>query len=53
MFRGTDLGGAKTTPIRSLEAGPLFFECWVEEGKAKDLLKESMSARENTQSSAS
>ncbi|KAI1143116.1 DNA-binding protein [Hypoxylon sp. FL0543] len=32
---GQDVGGAKTTPLRSVEAGPLFFECWVEEGKAK------------------
>lgn len=20
------------TPLRSVEAGPLFFECWIEEG---------------------
>ncbi len=33
--RGRDIGGAGTTPVRSVEAGPLFFECWVEEGKAK------------------
>ncbi|KXJ95129.1 DNA-binding protein [Microdochium bolleyi] len=32
---GTDVGGARTTPIRAIEAGPLFFECWIEEGKAK------------------
>ncbi|RYP18708.1 hypothetical protein DL767_009782 [Monosporascus sp. MG133] len=32
---GEDIGGAKTTPLRAVEAGPLFFECWVEEGKAK------------------
>ncbi|KAI0017608.1 DNA-binding protein [Xylariomycetidae sp. FL0641] len=32
---GEDVGGAKTTPLRAIEAGPLFFECWVEEGKAK------------------
>ncbi|ORY58177.1 HORMA domain-containing protein [Pseudomassariella vexata] len=32
---GKDVGGAKTTPLRAIEAGPLFFECWVEEGKAK------------------
>ncbi|KLU82617.1 hypothetical protein MAPG_01688 [Magnaporthiopsis poae ATCC 64411] len=35
---GRDLGGAKTTAVRSVEAGPLFFECWVEEGKVKDRL---------------
>ncbi|CAJ2502054.1 Uu.00g049070.m01.CDS01 [Anthostomella pinea] len=33
---GEDVGGAKTTPLRAVEAGPLFFECWVEEGKAKE-----------------
>ncbi|KAK9771245.1 putative HORMA domain-containing protein [Seiridium cardinale] len=32
---GKDVGGAKTTPIRSVTAGPLWFECWVEEGEAK------------------
>ncbi|KAI1640094.1 DNA-binding protein [Biscogniauxia mediterranea] len=32
---GEDVGGAKTTPLRIVEVGPLFFECWVEEGKAK------------------
>ncbi|KAI5922534.1 DNA-binding protein [Camillea tinctor] len=32
---GEDIGGAKTTPLRIVEVGPLFFECWVEEGKAK------------------
>ncbi|KAK0715506.1 DNA-binding protein [Lasiosphaeris hirsuta] len=35
---GSDMGGAKATPIRSVEAGPMFFECWVEEGKAKEAL---------------
>ncbi|KAF7536747.1 hypothetical protein G7054_g4285 [Neopestalotiopsis clavispora] len=32
---GADVGGAQTMPIRSVEVGPLFFECWVEEGKVK------------------
>ncbi|KAI1169900.1 HORMA domain-containing protein [Nemania sp. FL0916] len=32
---GKDVGGAKTTPLRAIEAGPLLFECWVEESKAK------------------
>ncbi|KAM7200570.1 DNA-binding HORMA [Rhypophila sp. PSN 637] len=36
--QGDDLGGAKTTPIRSVGAGPLYFECWLEEGKAKEVL---------------
>ncbi|KAI0380148.1 DNA-binding protein [Hypomontagnella monticulosa] len=33
---GEDVGGARTTPLRAVEAGPLFFECWVEEGKARE-----------------
>lgn len=37
--RGHDAHDATTTPIRSLEAGPLFLECWVEEGRAKDALR--------------
>ncbi|KAF2856351.1 DNA-binding protein [Plenodomus tracheiphilus IPT5] len=32
---GSDLGGVKVTPIRSVEAGVFRFETWVEEGKAK------------------
>ncbi|KAH7150484.1 HORMA domain-containing protein [Dactylonectria estremocensis] len=30
--QGSSLGGASTMPIRSVRAGPLFFECWVEQG---------------------
>ena len=32
---GEDLGGARVTPIRSVEAGVFRFETWIEEGKAK------------------
>jgi hypothetical protein len=32
---GADVGGAQTTAIRTVRAGPLFFECWVEEGASK------------------
>ncbi|KAF2189575.1 DNA-binding protein [Zopfia rhizophila CBS 207.26] len=32
---GEDLGGVRTTPIRSVEAGVFRFETWVEEAKAK------------------
>jgi mitotic spindle assembly checkpoint protein MAD2B len=32
---GEDVGGVRTTPIRSVQAGPLFFECWLEEAGAK------------------
>ncbi|KAH9883616.1 DNA-binding protein [Xylariomycetidae sp. FL2044] len=39
---GEDVGGAKTTPLRAVEAGPLFFECWVEEGKAKEEMTSSV-----------
>ncbi|KAK3319040.1 DNA-binding protein [Apodospora peruviana] len=35
---GEDVGGVMTMPVRSAEAGPLYFECWVEEGKAKEIL---------------
>ncbi|KAI1468841.1 DNA-binding protein [Daldinia caldariorum] len=41
---GQDIGGAKTTPLRTVEAGPLFFECWVEEGKAKEQLSSQSSS---------
>lgn len=32
---GVDLGGAKVTPIRSVQAGVFRFETWIEEGRAK------------------
>jgi mitotic spindle assembly checkpoint protein MAD2B len=32
---GKDLGGVKTKPVRTLEAGAFLLEVWVEEGKAK------------------
>jgi mitotic spindle assembly checkpoint protein MAD2B len=32
---GEDLGGAKVTPIRTVEAGVFRFETWIEEGRAK------------------
>ncbi|KAK3203634.1 hypothetical protein GRF29_106g133339 [Pseudopithomyces chartarum] len=32
---GADLGGARVTPIRTVEAGVLRFEAWIEEGRAK------------------
>ncbi|KAF3766828.1 hypothetical protein M406DRAFT_97681 [Cryphonectria parasitica EP155] len=35
---GADTAAAATIPIRTIETGPLFLECWVEEGKAKDVL---------------
>ncbi|KAK8127635.1 hypothetical protein PG984_008743 [Apiospora sp. TS-2023a] len=30
---GRDIGGAMTAAIRTVEAGPLYFDCWVELGK--------------------
>lgn len=33
--KGTALGGVRTTPVRSLEAGAFAMEVWVEEGKGK------------------
>ncbi|SPN99884.1 related to MUS-26 protein MUS-26, involved in DNA repair [Cephalotrichum gorgonifer] len=41
--------GGKTTPLRSVEAGPLFFECWVEEGDAQ-VHSSSPSSQEESQS---
>jgi len=32
---GCDLGGVKTTPVRSVEAGEFILESWIEEGKTK------------------
>lgn len=46
--KGHDVGGAKTTPIRAIEAGPLFLECWVEEGAAKDALRVSQAQSSNS-----
>ena len=33
--QGSDLGGMKTTPIRSVGAGEFVLEMWIEEGKRK------------------
>ncbi|KAJ9632358.1 hypothetical protein H2203_000763 [Taxawa tesnikishii (nom. ined.)] len=33
--RGEDMRGIKTTPLRSVSAGEMVFEMWIEEGKAK------------------
>ena len=33
---GEDLGGVRTTPIRSVDAGEMVFEMWIEEGRAKE-----------------
>lgn len=33
--RGSDLGGVRVTPIRTVETGTFRFETWVEEGRAK------------------
>lgn len=32
---GSELGGAKTVPVRKVDAAEVVFELWVEEGKAK------------------
>lgn len=37
-----------TVPIRSVEAGPLFFECWVEESKAKSVVQLTRSQSSNS-----
>ncbi|KAK8090775.1 mitotic spindle assembly checkpoint protein MAD2 [Apiospora phragmitis] len=41
---GRDIGGAKTAAIRIVEAGPLYFDCWVELGK--ELASSSSSSRQ-------
>jgi len=33
--RGAEVGGVKTTPVRSVAAGDMLFEMWIEEGRAK------------------
>jgi len=33
--KGPEVGGVKTTPVRSVAAGDMLFEMWIEEGKAK------------------
>ncbi|GAB7338644.1 hypothetical protein MBLNU457_5377t1 [Dothideomycetes sp. NU457] len=33
--RGAELGGNKVTPLRSVAAGEMMFEMWIEEGKTK------------------
>ena len=33
--KGKDLGGVRTTPVRSLEAGAFRMEVWVEEARGK------------------
>ncbi len=38
--RGSDLGGVRTTPIRSIEAGEFVMEMWIEEGRSKRELQE-------------
>ncbi|KAI9826098.1 MAG: hypothetical protein M1832_000547 [Thelocarpon impressellum] len=35
---GSDLGGVKTTPVRTVEAGDFFLEMWIEESRAKEKL---------------
>jgi mitotic spindle assembly checkpoint protein MAD2B len=34
-YRGEDIGGAQTTPLRTIEAGEMIFEMWIEESKTK------------------
>ncbi|KAI9875276.1 MAG: hypothetical protein M1830_008690 [Pleopsidium flavum] len=38
--KGSDLGGVRTTPVRSVEAGEFVIEMWIEEGKAKRELED-------------
>lgn len=50
---GTDLGGARVTPLRTVEAGVFRFETWVEEGKAKfDMINKAKAKAKSTSTSA-
>ena len=45
---GSDLGGVKSVPVRSVEAGEFILESWIEEGKAKhDQIREKSTAESN------
>lgn len=33
--RGKELGGVRTTPVRTIDQGEVVFEMWIEEGRAK------------------
>jgi len=35
---GSEVGGIKSIPVRSVEAGQFLLESWIEEGKAKHKL---------------
>lgn len=37
--RGSDLGGVRTTPVRTVEAGEFVMEMWIEEGRGKEGLQ--------------
>lgn len=35
LQRGKELGGVRTTPVRTIDQGEMVFEMWIEEGRAK------------------
>lgn len=35
ILKGRDVSGAKTAPLRSVSAGDMLFEVWIEEGRGK------------------
>lgn len=49
--KGSHLGGVKTTPVRTVEAGPFVMEVWVEEGKEKMEIPEEQLTQETSQTS--
>ncbi|KAK4173202.1 putative mitotic spindle assembly checkpoint protein M [Triangularia setosa] len=45
ISRAETAATVKTTPVRVVEAGPLWFECWVEESRAKIALMETTASQ--------
>jgi len=43
---GVDLGGSSIVPVRTVDAGEMIFELWIEEGKAKDDIVQSSNSTE-------
>ncbi len=46
--RGSDLGGVRTTPVRTIEAGEFVMEMWIEEGRSKSELQGFNSSGDST-----
>jgi mitotic spindle assembly checkpoint protein MAD2B len=49
--KGEDLGGVRTVAVRSVEAGEMCFEMWIEEGKGKEAYTRDEESLGSTQTS--